>query len=656
VAGVVAGVPWCDTVTGVVDVLRWRAALPAAVGVRVSRLPKQPYLLTASAAALAGVRNLGLPKFDSSATTAALLLLPPSLRVLKVMQPRCLLSDVSFAHLTALVTLDCDDIGVRVDRLPLSLRELRLSNCSIPPTADFRHLADLRVLWCTSGKQSSATVASLPPSLEVLWLTGMPPGVSLAHLPRLRVLRGGHINAINADTVASLPPSLLELDISESWESPSFAHLHALQTLRASFSDCHDASLASLPPSLVTLDISRCKSVTPAAALPHLPALTTLSANRTSIGDALVASLPARITKLSIVDCPGVTFSATLDHLPTLRELNCSGTDLSPAVLAACRARGCVAPADGVLRGHDRSVNCLAVMPGGRLASGDRGGTVRMWDVGRQNDASAAQHGVRGEVKALAVLPDSCRLAVGCVASSSWRRATMIGLMIHTVSRYDPTRATPVDALRGVDVCALAVLADGLLAAGCGDCKVWIVDADSAAGVAVLAGHAERVTALTVLPDGRLASGSGDGSVRLWDVGTRECVATLPGHTGDVWSLAALPDGRLASGEENGSVRLWDVDAATCLDVLTGHTGGVNALTALPDGRLASGFADGTIRLWTLRRGAGSRLPASFMPTIVLGRHSNDVTALAALSDGRLASSDGLCVRLWQPPPPPPEP
>jgi len=651
VAGVVAGVPWVDMDTPVVDVVRWRAALPAAMGARVDRLPERPGDLVAAAAALTCITRLHLHDCGISVTVDVLGKLPLSLRMLKVVQPRVLWSGIDFARLTALVSLECDELGARVERLPPSLRDLHLGYSSVPPTANFGHLASLRVLSCSLGEFSSAAIASLPPSLEVLDVgrTRVPIGVLLAHLPRLRVLRGGYNNNINADTVATLPPCLVELALPWCMLSLSFAHLHALQALDVSDSGCANASLASLPPSLVTLEASRCKRLTPAAMLPHLPALTTLNINGTAVGDALVASLPAGLTTLGIVDCPRVTHSATLDHLPALRELRCSGTDLSPATLAACRVRGCTAAAEGVLCGHTRSVKYLAVQPDGRLASGDTGGTVRLWDVARRSETSVLLNNDRSDAAVLAVLPDGARLARGCVVDFGLYGSVTRGLTIHTLG--SDGGATPVEVLCDTDVWSLLVLPDGRLAAGCGDGNIRVVDVDAAAVVAVLAGHTARVAALAVLSDGRLASGSLDTRVRVWDVGARTCVAMLAGQGGEVTSLTALPDGRLASGDGDGRVRLWDVGAATCVDVLAGHTDRVTALAVLPDGRLASGSSDGAIRVWTLRRDANSQLPASFALGMLLALQLGSVATLVALPDGRLASSDGKSIRLWHPPP-----
>ena len=659
VAGVVAGVPWADKDTAVV---RWRAALPAAVGVRVDRLPREPDALAAAAAALAGTTRLDLNECGGDATAAVLALLPPSLRVLRVLQPRTLISGANLAHLTALESLECDNLCAHVDRLPPSLCELHLHvfTGTLSPMADFSRLVALRVLSVSDENLSSAAIASLPPSLEEFDVdrARLPIGVSFAHLPRLRVLRGRHNDTINGDTVATLPPCMVELTLPWCRVSLLFAHLHELQVLDVSHSSCGDASLASLPPSLVTLDVSWCRHLTPTAVLPHLPALTMLTLNGTSVGDALVASLPAGLTTLGIVDCPRVTNGATFDHLPMLRELHGMGADLSPAALAACRARGCAAPANGVLRGHDRDVSCLAVLPDGRLASGDKGCAVRLWDMERRGEASVVRGEGRQEAAALAVLSDGLRLAVGYrVFGRIIAGDCLNGVTIHSVSTDGGvTSAHHVEGLRNTDVSSLAVLTDGRLAAGCGDGNVRVVDVDAATEVALLTGHTARVAALAVLADGRLASGSWDASVRVWDAGARACVATLAGYKAPVTALAVLPDGRLASGEEDGAVQLWDVSSAACEGELAGHSKRVTALAVLPDGRLASGSWDGTIRLWTVQRAAGSRLPVGYVPGRLLGPNTIGVAALATLLDGRLASCDGNRVRLWHPPPPPPEP
>ncbi len=277
------------------------------------------------------------------------------------------------------------------------------------------------------------------------------------------------------------------------------------------------------------------------------------------------------------------------------------------------------------LEGHDDWVDALAVLPGGRLASGSYDNTVRLWDA-KTGAELARLEGHEGYVTALAVLPDG-RLASGSDDN--------------TVRLWDAKTGAELARLEGHEggVNALAVLPDGRLASGSDDRTVRLWDARTGAELARLEGHEGYVRALAVLPDGRLASGSSDKTVRLWDAKTGAELARLEGHEGGVTALAVLPDGRLASGSSDKTVRLWDAKTGAELARLEGHEGYVRALAVLPDGRLASGSDDNTVRLWDAKTGAElARLEG----------HEGYVTALAVLPDGRLASGSwDKTVRLW---------
>ena len=287
-----------------------------------------------------------------------------------------------------------------------------------------------------------------------------------------------------------------------------------------------------------------------------------------------------------------------------------------------------------VLRGHTNNVWSLALLPGGQLASGDQGGTVRLWDATRGGEATAVLEGHGGWVCALAALPDGYHLAAGVYAP----KAGEVGaIVLWDTGVVPPTRCATIDC--GSGVVALAVLRNGRLAAGCIDNGVRLVEvgADAGAVAATLKGHTSGVAALAVLPDGTLASGSWDKSVRLWEVGAQVCVATLPGHTSDVNALTVLTDDRLFSGSDDKSVRLWDVATRACAGVLQSHTKGVMALAALPDGRLASGSRDTTIRVWDTRPAAGADAAAEAgggvahaTPVVVLEGHTDNVNASPA--------------------------
>ena len=379
------------------------------------------------------------------------------------------------------------------------------------------------------------------------------------------------------------------------------------------------------------------------------------------------AATAAEGTAPSPIPAPPIALPAALRAAPAAAPLPAAAPAAAPV---AARVPDRVAPVglaplacewddQLVLRGHTNGVRSLALLPGGQLASGDGGGTVRLWDAARGGEATAVLEGHGVVVYALAGLPGGRRLAASVCADLLGVKGTIV---VWDTGVVPPTRCGTIDCGSGV----LAVLRDGRLAAGCHDGGVRLVEVGARGGAvtATLKGHTGAAMALAVLPDGTLASGSQDTTVRLWDVGTRECVATLAGHTGSVWALAVLTDGRLASGSGDFSVRLWDVATRACVGVLKGHTNWVTALAALPDGRLVSGSWDRTIRVWDTRlvataAGAGTGILALVKrfiprttPVVVLEGHTGAVFALQPLPGGRLASGSGdKTVRLWCLPP-----
>ena len=349
-ARTVADVPWCDTATVIHDMRRWRTALPAAVGARVS------WRFSGNTAPLAGLTALDARQCNAI-TDAVVQRLPATLRRLHLQQCFNMTPAASFTHLPLLTALDCSRTAVfsssaSLGRLPPSLQELGIDLCRMEiehtgdPAIGFGVLPALRELSWMWGEASDDIIATLPPSVEVVSLAYLGEGVGIVHLsrlPRLRVVRTRMFPTVNDAWVAALPAHLEELDVCGCralTSAVSFTHLRALRTLNVIGTNIGDASLATLPPTLVWLGLSHCKLLSMAATLPALPALQLLDANNTSVGDAFVVSLPPCLTALYLNNCRNVTLAASTDHLTALRVLQCTDTHVSSASVAAVRARG----------------------------------------------------------------------------------------------------------------------------------------------------------------------------------------------------------------------------------------------------------------------------------------------------------------------------
>ncbi|PTB72126.1 hypothetical protein M440DRAFT_1099538 [Trichoderma longibrachiatum ATCC 18648] len=91
--------------------------------------------------------------------------------------------------------------------------------------------------------------------------------------------------------------------------------------------------------------------------------------------------------------------------------------------------------------------------------------------------------------------------------------------------------------------------------------------------------------------------------VQIWDVAERKHLGVLEDTT-TTSTVAFSPDGRLiATGNRyDGSITLWDwkaVEGATRLTILKGHRASINSLAFSPDGaRLSSASTDRSVKIW----------------------------------------------------------
>ena len=203
----------------------------------------------------------------------------------------------------------------------------------------------------------------------------------------------------------------------------------------------------------------------------------------------------------------------------------------------------------GKVVGHTASVTSLAFKPNSyQLASGSYDKTIRIWDVGDNNNLRHVRT-LRGHTE--------------YVSSVVW----------------SPDGRT--------------------LASGSGDGTVRLWNPDNGINFAVLRGHTEEVWCLAWSPDGRiLASGSRDITVRLWDPDTHGTLRVL--RRRNFWSVVSLafhPNGdTLVSATEQGNLLLWDPNTGTHKASLFGRT-----IAFSPNGQiLAASGGVHTISLYRL--------------------------------------------------------
>jgi WD40 repeat protein len=300
------------------------------------------------------------------------------------------------------------------------------------------------------------------------------------------------------------------------------------------------------------------------------------------------------------------------------------------------------------LEGHIGWVSALEALPDGRLASASRGGgewfasrdnTIRIWQVGMEDELKSPSVRSRNVIASLCAIP-SGRLASGARLTVDRDSAAIQLWNVETGVNIGRLRSSQQESVH-----ALCLLPRGLLASasggrelldGAGAIRLWDIEAQRE--VVCFNGHSKAVLAICQLHDGRLASGSDDNTIRIWKESLGE-VACLRGHTAAIRSLCSLADGRLASGSQDGVIRLWDVDSHVECGQLRGHQSWVNSLCELPGRQMASASDDGTIRVWSVISG---------LEIGVLRGHTHWVNAVKALSNGRLVSgSDDRTIRVW---------
>jgi WD40 repeat protein len=247
------------------------------------------------------------------------------------------------------------------------------------------------------------------------------------------------------------------------------------------------------------------------------------------------------------------------------------------------------------LVGHGQPVTCLAFDPTrGTLASGERDGHIRFWDVSGGKSQPRPPVDPTGLVTCLAFSPDGRWLAAGeCRTGRPCR---------YFIRLLEPGKGSEREAIQGREqvVYCLAFSPDGqFLAVGTEEgATVWDLT-DGSAKASLPPASTNVVRAAAFAADGGVVALAAACGAILWDTGTGEIRLAVRGQEGMATSVALAPDGRvLATASWGGVVRLWCVHTGRQLTAYDWRFGRMNTVAFSPDGmRLAAG-GDSGIVIW----------------------------------------------------------
>jgi outer membrane protein assembly factor BamB len=191
-------------------------------------------------------------------------------------------------------------------------------------------------------------------------------------------------------------------------------------------------------------------------------------------------------------------------------------------------------------------VHAMAELPGGRVAAGCGGGTVRVLDFGTGQEIMVC----RGHTRRVFTVISLGDLRAGSFASGSYDETIRVW-----ASDGTPGRVVEV----GSRIYSLSLSpCGGAVAAGCRDGSVRLFRLPEWDTVWTMKVHTQSVRPVSFSPDGRfLASGSLHKGVKILSPETGAVLRTLEGHNDEVWSVLFSQDGtKVLSGSANKNVRV----------------------------------------------------------------------------------------------------
>lgn len=304
-------------------------------------------------------------------------------------------------------------------------------------------------------------------------------------------------------------------------------------------------------------------------------------------------------------------------------------------------------------------VTALAFDAGWRLAAGDEGGKVHVWDLAALATAAPAdpasgatafeaEHLEAAWVDSPGTLPDASRPNSGPVLALAWDDAHERWLSVGATGPHGwPDGATAEGTgIAGVPLGAAALCPDGGFAAMIDDARgrVYLARLDDPAHPCVLDGADLIITGVAFAGSAMLTLAGSDGSLRLWHVSRRtmrvirtegspvtavaassngarlvvtdsrselQSFDAMDGSLEPDWAVDSPEPGECLTFHAGGTrlatagaaVRIWNAADGTRVGVLAGRTGRARSVAADHDGkRIAVAWAEAVVTVWEGKR------------------------------------------------------